>query len=350
MKLRASLILFCLLAVTSIINSQQVISGRITDAMNGQPIEGVNIMIANTTRGTASDESGNYQVTAPGDGIYEIIVSHVGYQPVFYKIEEPKPFHQIDFSLDGLILPEIIITPQRHFRKQDVELFWLLLLGVKQSKKGLEVLNPEKVYFNLTADSILFAFCDEPIEIINHETGYLIRYVLESFRHDYRSDVNVFNGRHVFFELTPRNNIQRRSWTVNRRKVYAISVTHFIRSIFRDQLLENGFLLTKNDSLKQDNYTFFPIRNALQADGAQVLFTTDSPLYLACFSMPVNNRMIESVGYSMFAGNEEFPVVKLLPQQITIFPDGTYKGLMKTEFIRDNISGLWAKLPVEYNL
>ena len=84
---RIAYISICLLIILSpVIVAQQVITGRITDAVDGTPVPGASVFIANTTVGTASDTSGNYSLTVPGRGSFEIVVSHVGYQSVFTKL------------------------------------------------------------------------------------------------------------------------------------------------------------------------------------------------------------------------------------------------------------------------
>ncbi|MDR0795458.1 MAG: carboxypeptidase-like regulatory domain-containing protein, partial [Tannerella sp.] len=74
----------------------------------------------------------------------------------------------------------------------------------------------------------------------------------------------------------------------------------------------------------------------------------ESPLYLACVSEPVTDRMIENTYNTIFGGNATFPVSILMPQQITIYSDGTYTGLMEVQEYRNSIIGLSSVLPVEY--
>ena len=342
-------LLFSLQVWASVLIAQQVVSGRITDATDGKPIFYASIYIANTTIGAYSDESGNYTITIPGEGSYEIIVSHLGYKSFFHKIDLPKSFHQIDIALKriDIEMQEVVITPDKNYSQKDVDLFWYMLLRVKPSKKGLEVLNPEIVYFYLDSDSVLKAFCNEPIEIVNHEMGYRIRYILQSFEHDYRINSTVFSGKPFFEELIPQNSRQKNSWEKKRQEVYAVSLTHFIRALYEDQLHEEGFLLTKIDSLQNKN-TVFPSSDILQIDQDQVQVNIESPVYLACFSKSVTEKMIENSDQTMFNYIERFPVIMLLTQQFSIYPDGTYTGILIIQELRNQISGLSAMLPIEY--
>ena len=339
------------LTISPTLEAQQVVTGRITDAYDGQPLFGANIFVVNTTVGTASDESGNYRITIPGVGSYEIVVYYVGYEPFFYKIDVPKPFHQIDVAMKIKELSEVVITAPLNYRRRDVNIFWRALLGMNPSRRGLEVLNPEKVTFYLTGDNVLKVHCNEPIEIVNHEMGYSIQYVLQSFQHDYEKDQSQIYGTPFFEELIPQNTNQKNRWEKKRQEVYSVSITHFIRALYRQKIHEEGFLLVKRDESRRINTTF-PLADILKTDNEQVIVTIDSSLHLGCFAMSVTEKLIEnsyismSVSYTVL--NDNFPVVLLLPQQFSIFSDGTFSGVLRIRNLRNQITGLSAMLPVEY--
>ena len=44
----------------------------------------------------------------------------------------------------------------------------------------------------------------------------------------------------------------------------------------------------------------------------------------------------------------DIPILLLLPQQIYIYPDGSYSGLMNVQNLRKPITGLANMLPLEY--
>lgn len=64
----------------SVVNPAQEIkvTGKVTDASNGEPLPGVNILIEGTLQGTISDAQGNYSVEVPGNQSV-LIFSFVGY-------------------------------------------------------------------------------------------------------------------------------------------------------------------------------------------------------------------------------------------------------------------------------
>jgi len=373
----------------SISVAQQQVSGRITDATDGKPLPYASVYIANTTVGSYSDDSGKYNVTIPGEGSYEIVASFVGYKSFFHKIDLPKPFYQIDIVLErnDKELNEVLIIPQKTYSQGDVILFWKMILGEKPSKNGMEVLNPEKVYFYKNKNKELQAFCDEPIEIVNHKTGYSIRYILQYFKYDYKNEITDYYGKPFFKELLPESELQKNNWENKRQKIYAVSITHFIRALYMDQLLQEGFYLARIDTLWKEN-TFisystpkhledssFMLRSEiislsdiLQKEQNSIRVNIEDNLLLACFSKPIINTMISnlnsklvskgsrsvSIGTSnidilIFYTSHKFPVIQLLPQLLFIYQDGTYTGKLQIrEDPQNRISGLAKMLPLEY--
>jgi hypothetical protein len=45
----------------------QVVTGKITDAVDGQPLPGVNVAVKGTSKGTITDVAGNYTISLSGD-------------------------------------------------------------------------------------------------------------------------------------------------------------------------------------------------------------------------------------------------------------------------------------------
>ena len=131
--MRYFILICCFLSVSQVLQAQQVVTGRITDASDGTPIPNAAVFIANTTIGTTTDGSGKYTLTIHGEGSYEIVVSHVAYQPVFHKINTPKPFHQIDLTLKSNEIEEVTITAINNYTQKDVDFFWrkFLLTALK---------------------------------------------------------------------------------------------------------------------------------------------------------------------------------------------------------------------------
>jgi len=388
--------IFLFTAVSPILSAQQLVSGRITDAADGTPVAGASVFIANTTIGAASDLGGNYSFTVPGRGSFEIVVSHVSYQAVFSKIDEPKDSHRYDVALETTELEEVTVKAAKTYKNADITLFWQKVLGEKPSKRGLEVLNPEKIYF-YKSTNILKAFCREPIEIINHQAGYSIRYILQRFEHDYQTGVTELEGLPSFEELVPLNSREEEQWAKKRQEVYSGSINRFLRAIYREQVNEEGFLLVNKELLMYGITSIVPEKEILRNEQGETTLNISESLYLLNFPNPLtdqtlqyinlpdllnikvskpeatNSRMDELLQYkdawtspnanrvrtmqvsqqneyeSERNSKKNIPiVVELLPSQITVYPDGTYTGLLTLGEVNKYMGGLLSKVPVEY--
>lgn len=340
--------IFLCFILSPVLFAQQIVTGRITDAADGTSVAGASVFIANTTIGTASDASGNYSFTVPGTGSFEIVVSHVSYQSVFRQIDAPQPRHHYDVALEINDLQEVIINAPKTYKQKDVDLFWRTILGEKPSKNGMQVLNPAKVYFYLNSDNVLKASCKEPIEIINHQMGYSIQYVLQSFEYDYRSKEFMYYGRPFFEELIPQNSRERDRWEKKRQEKYDVSFIHFIRALYNEKIHEEGFLLVNSEAVK--NGVTIPVlsKDIMQKGQDVAVVTIVEPLLLICYAMPVNNQMIQESYGANSARDATYPLIELLPQRMVIYSDGSYSGVLKMVEHRNSIFGLSSRLPVEY--
>ena len=331
--------------ISPVVMAQQVVTGRITDAEDRTPVQGASIFIANTTIGTTSDTSGNYSITVTGTGSFEIVVSHVGYKSVVRKFDTPKETHQYNVALKIIELQEITISATKTYSKRDVDLFWHKILGESPSKSGMQTLNPEKVYF-YKKDNVLKAMCSEPIEIINHKMGYHIQYILQRFEYDYRSKKFTLFGVPHFKEIIPKDDRQKDQWNKKRQEVYTVSLIHFMRTLYRKQILEEGFLLLNRDQSIQGKLSPVPLEDILQTGQDIALLTIIEPLFLICVSTPVSAELVMS-SYNLWM-KESMPMIVLLPQQIKIYPDGSYTGLLVADEYQGSLLGLSSTVPVEY--
>ncbi|GAA4272616.1 TonB-dependent receptor [Aquimarina gracilis] len=98
--------------------AQSTVTGTVTDAGNGQPIPGVNIIVKESTNGTSSDFDGNYTLNNVNDGDI-ITFSYVGFTPqeVVYSGQGT-----IDIVLqeDAAELEQVVLIGYGASRKKDL--------------------------------------------------------------------------------------------------------------------------------------------------------------------------------------------------------------------------------------
>ena len=362
-----------LLFVSDTLFGQRTISGCITAAEDGQPVPGATVFIANTSTGTITDSVGNYRLTIPGEGSYRLTVSHVGYQPDIKDIETGYTSIILDIALQSHLLDEVKVGVNVRFRQRDINLFWEKVLGEPPSRKTIYAVNPEDVYYFYNRETrILKVTCRVPLQIINRETGYHILLILDHFTHNYQTGISFWKYEYMFNELEPENNSQKNLWETNRQKVYQISLTNFIKSLYHDQLMENGFMLIYLErvktypSIKMDK-AFETSKTLLSIDsagGKTMYIPTDLKdfLMLVCFGKPVKDvidkiildkkkysRNIQWFNYWSKMGLVR-TMLETVGDSVRIYPDGTYSNpLMLTPcYSSYSLLGLNAMLPLDY--
>ncbi|MCI0474460.1 MAG: carboxypeptidase-like regulatory domain-containing protein, partial [Ignavibacteria bacterium] len=91
----------------------QTIKGKVFDANNSEPLVGATIKITGTRTGAVADVDGTYSVEGLQPGVYELIVSYIGYNDKVIKNVEVKPNENIKLDIvltvDGLATEEIVV-------------------------------------------------------------------------------------------------------------------------------------------------------------------------------------------------------------------------------------------------
>ena len=349
---------FLLCLIPFALSAQRTISGRITDAEDGSPIIGASVFISNTTAGIATDAEGKYRFPIPGEGSYRLVISHVGYETVYKDIEPGKTSLVFDISMKMTTIDEVTITAKSSYSKKDVDLFWRTILGKKPSKKTIYATNPDDVYYYYNTETqILTVSCRVPLHIINLETGYQIQYVLKHFKYDYNLNQSSWEGQYMFTELEPVNIRQKNTWEKNRKKIYSVSIANFIRTLFHDSSLENGFLLACRKPGADRAFNLIDpeifLSDGSDGGGKTLQIPYDDDLMLVCFGKPVTNKDIlnarsqkpwEYIG--LYRNIVRTPVV----EPVQIFSDGTYRNVISFSpvFSSNSITGLNKILPVDY--
>lgn len=88
--------------------AQQIVSGKVTDYLTGEPLPGVNIIIQGTTTGTVTDMDGNYSLQVPGSESI-LSFSFIGYETEDVTVGEQTTIN-ISLMPDLTSLDEIVVV------------------------------------------------------------------------------------------------------------------------------------------------------------------------------------------------------------------------------------------------
>ena len=90
-----------------------VVKGKIVDS-NKEPLPGVTILLKGTSVGTVTDSKGDFSIRVP-QGVDSLIVSFVGMQTTYLKLEKNKFEYTVVMKEDMTQLGEVVITGYQEF-------------------------------------------------------------------------------------------------------------------------------------------------------------------------------------------------------------------------------------------
>ncbi|HMB90564.1 MAG TPA: carboxypeptidase-like regulatory domain-containing protein [Rhodothermales bacterium] len=245
---RLAFFLFCgffpLLLVQAQPVPQTAITGYVLDAQEGDSLVGVNVFVAGTTLGAATDANGFFRIDAVPFGNHELVASIIGYR------RQVKPL-LLDDALDAPVLfqlmPDTLMLANVEVQaiypkdwKRNLHRFKDLFIGTMDFARDCEILNPEVLDF-IYEDNVLHATASAPLEVENRALGYRVTFHLSVLQGNLPS--SVYSGQGFFTELEPKSDREARRWRKNRLKAYRGSLRHFLSALVQDHLDQDNFQL-----------------------------------------------------------------------------------------------------------
>ena len=231
--------------------SQVLFEGVIKDAATKEVLQGASIYVPNSSRGTYSDFEGKFSLELPIT-TKEIIISYVGYITIKTglnlsdgnNINKTIYLREIKNELN-----EVVFIKQKHDKNWErmFEIFKANFIGNSDIAREAEILNPEDIILNeeKTPEKYnLIANANKPLQIRNKATGYVISYELIQFNHTVIGQNQIFTfylGYPFFKDITKEEKLNPKKISKNRLEAYLGSSMHFVRALFNEKLLEEGF-------------------------------------------------------------------------------------------------------------
>ena len=89
------------------------IKGKVTDADNGRPIIGANILVMYTTIGTATDGNGDYTIKDLKRGEYILRTSYLGYANKFDTVNIETEDETVELNIKIRAIKSHVLKPLR---------------------------------------------------------------------------------------------------------------------------------------------------------------------------------------------------------------------------------------------
>jgi len=248
-----------LVFVLGIASSQELprvsIRGTVVDDSTNLPLPLVNVFLANTTLGAATDRDGWFEIRGVPIGTHELVASIVGYEPYSSRLrvaERNNPRIQIRLVSKMLEMPafEVVAADPTEWRR-NYERFRELFIGNTPNATQCRLLNPEVIDFKRTEPDLFEASARQHLRIENRALGYRIEFLLVTFKAD--KDFLTLEGQPRYEELEPRSDEEKETWRKNRERSYYGSLRHFLISLVNGRLEDEGFIIYELPSLFLDD-------------------------------------------------------------------------------------------------
>ncbi|SET35964.1 carboxypeptidase-like regulatory domain-containing protein [Hymenobacter actinosclerus] len=327
--MRLSFITTGLLLLTLLVQqpawSQLRLDGQVRDALTRQPLPFATVFLANTTYGTTTDSTGHFVLAGMPAGQYEFTVSYVGYE-LYTKALPLQQSTTLAPSLKpSASLSEVVIRPTKN-RPADYRRFTKQFFGSSAFAQQCRIENPDDVVVVFdAAQQELAAIAPRQLAVINQALGYRITYHRFDFKVNYASSRLTFVAAPVFEELKGTNDQQQR-WEANRRKAYAGSFPHFLRSVREDQIAQEGFLVQR--LVTEPNSAPLQLRLKQASDSLAAVFTPASGVVAFVYKQALSAAQIcqaeslAATGKVRFRSNSDLRVTYQGEQ-----PDAQYVAL-----------------------
>lgn len=241
---RIPAIFFCFL-LASILQAQQQVRGRVTDAATGQPLTGCSVYISGSSIGTSSAADGSFQLKGIPLGKNQLVVSSIGYALFTQTLpdNQTEVVLNITLSLKAKELENVVAeTYVTEGWEQWGKLFLDNFLGTMPQADRCRIQNTNAIRFRFYRKSNrVRAIASAPLWIVNDLTGYRIRYEMEDFEVNFKTGMVYFQGYSLFEETGGKGEKAISRKENNREEAYVGSVMHFMRALYDNRLKEEGF-------------------------------------------------------------------------------------------------------------
>ena len=245
---------------------------------DNKPKSNVTVYLNNTTIGTITNNRGEFNLEVK-NGVYQLIISHIGFKAIKYDFDTSTYTNPIIFSLteEEYDLDEIVVNGKQNNdeREYNLSVFLREFIGTSDFSKFCTIQNPDVLFFEFDAENnILTAEAVAPLHIKNEALGYEIFYDLKHFSLEKKTA--KYLGFSYFKEIKGKKNNQKK-WNKNRLKAYNGSQIHFYKSVLNNTAKEEGFVINlfarKKNKDRPNQEELLKARKALVKSNAVINFS-----------------------------------------------------------------------------
>ena len=116
LKLKLTLVLVLIFNVSMFAQDEYLLTGKVTE-LTGDPVPGINVIIANSTRGTSTNFDGYYELNVKRGDVVQF--SFMGFETQSYTITDQKVL-DVQMQEDASQLDEVVVVGYGSVKKSDI--------------------------------------------------------------------------------------------------------------------------------------------------------------------------------------------------------------------------------------
>jgi hypothetical protein len=228
------------------------ISGVIKDKEGTLP--GAAIYLSGYKIATTTNNEGKFILPNLAAGNYDILVQMIGYLPYAKNItiSDKSMFIDVVLSENVTMLNEVVIKPDP-YRLAHINLFKSYFIGQTPNAAQCKILNTDALIIDDDKKNTLLKIKSNDFLVIeNNALGYRLKYLLEYFEYNYSTKIIYYAGYPYYEELKGGSAKQKR-WQKNRITAYNGSIQHFLKSLYHNTSVNDGFVINKIASIPNQN-------------------------------------------------------------------------------------------------
>lgn len=224
---------------------QMSIKGVVVNDATGLPIVGSSVFISNSSKGTVSNNSGQFELNNIPPGKYDLVISCIGYETnvMAFSVAQLPLRLKVELTLKAKELENVIVEPsiEEGWDKWG-KMFMENFIGSTQNALQCNIKNTNKIRFRYYKKSNrVIAYCNEPVLIENKALGYTLKYQLENFEVNYKDRTTFYLGYPLFEDMTKDSKQIKGRWAKNRQEAFKGSVIHFMQALYSNKLAAEDF-------------------------------------------------------------------------------------------------------------
>ena len=259
----------------------QTFSGKVIDKITQLPIETASVYFNNTTIGTTTDDKGKFSIVYTDAVQSTLVISYLGYKKVLISDYRNQNDITVELIEANNALDEVYIEFDDGLtRRQKLRIFRKEFLGISKFGKSCKILNEDDLILKYDKkNKALYASAKVPLTIKNKALQYEIAYDIIDFEVKFRYaniktkkfTVNTvtYYGTSFYKNL---DGFSSKTTAKNRLQVYRGSVQHFMRSLYNENLKDEGYWIFY-DKFRVDEWDYFKVKTITNSELKKVTLT-----------------------------------------------------------------------------